>query len=303
MIFANQIRDSARDQPPGDFLDAGGTRVSVEFVRNPRARRYILRLQPGGWARVTIPRGGSTAEARRFAERHTHWLKRELERQAANPHRRQLWPVGTEILFRGELVKIEAVATELGSPIPGSAPAAVGTGALRRPCRRAQRQATEQMYKVDTQDQPFRPLERGRGHRSAMSLPSGRIRFGGEELATGVETGDFRPAIECHLWKLAAQELPSRVMEFAATRGLTVRRVTVRNQKSRWGSCSRNGTISLNWRLIQAPAFVRDYLILHELMHLRQMNHSPRFWREVERVCPDFQNAERWLNQHAALLR
>ena len=326
MIFANQNRGIARDQSPGEFLDAGGSRVSVVFVRNPRARRYILRLQPGGWARVTIPRGGSAAEARRFAERHTHWLQRELERQAANPHRRQQWTIGTEILFRGELAKIEAAASDLGSPIgfeahPESAPAAVGTGALRRPRRRlprrsvwakaeAQRQPTERMYKADTLDQPFRPLERGRGHRSsdesragAMSLPSGRVRIGGEEIPVRDVTGDLRPAIERHLWKLAAQELPSRVMEFAAAQGLSVRRVTVRNQRSRWGSCSRNGTISLNWRLIQTPAFVRDYLILHELMHLRQMNHSPRFWREVERVCPDYRNAERWLNQHAAFLR
>jgi predicted metal-dependent hydrolase len=59
----------------------------------------------------------------------------------------------------------------------------------------------------------------------------------------------------------------------------------------------------LNWRLIQTPAFVRDYLILHELMHLRHMNHSARFWQEVERVCPDYKTAERWLKQHSALLK
>jgi len=56
---------------------------------------------------------------------------------------------------------------------------------------------------------------------------------------------------------------------------MPVRRVTVRNQRSRWGSCSRRGTVSLNWRLLQTPAFVRDYVILHELAHLREMNHSP----------------------------
>jgi predicted metal-dependent hydrolase len=304
MIFTNQNRGIARGQPPGEFLDAGGSRVSVMFVRNPRARRYILRLQPAGWARVTIPRGGSAAEARRFAERHTHWLKRQLDRHAAYPHRRQQWTIGTEILFRGEIVKIETGSLESSSPIQfGAHPAVVGTDALRRPLRRAQRQATERIYKADTLDQPFRPLARGRGHRSAMSLPSDRVRIGGDEIPVRDATGDLRPTIERHLWKLAAQELPPRVMEFAAAHGLTVRRITVRNQRSRWGSCSRNGTISLNWRLIQAPVFVRDYLILHELMHLRQMNHSPRFWREVERVCPDYRNAERWLNQHAALLR
>jgi predicted metal-dependent hydrolase len=78
--------------------------------------------------------------------------------------------------------------------------------------------------------------------------------------------------------------------------------VTVRNQRSRWGSCSRRGTISLNWRLVQAPGFVRDYLVLHELAHLKEMNHSRRFWSEVARLCPDFAEAERWLKQHSTLL-
>jgi predicted metal-dependent hydrolase len=79
--------------------------------------------------------------------------------------------------------------------------------------------------------------------------------------------------------------------------------VTVRNQRTRWGSCSRRGTISLNWRLIQTPPFVSDYIILHELMHLREMNHSPRFWRQVETVCPGYRTAEEWLKPHASLLR
>jgi predicted metal-dependent hydrolase len=92
------------------------------------------------------------------------------------------------------------------------------------------------------------------------------------------------------------------VLELAARHGLTVRRITVRSQKSRWGSCSRRGTISLNWRLVQAPGFVRDYLVLHELAHLREMNHSRRFWGEVARLCPDYREAERWLKQHSILL-
>ena len=92
-------------------------------------------------------------------------------------------------------------------------------------------------------------------------------------------------------------------MELAALHDIKVTRVTVRNQKSRWGSCSRRGTISLNWRLIQTPAFVRDYIIQHELAHRRQMNHSIKFWQEVERLCPDYLRAERWLKQHAKLLQ
>ncbi len=84
---------------------------------------------------------------------------------------------------------------------------------------------------------------------------------------------------------------------------VAIHRVSVRNQRSRWGSCSARGTISLNWRLIQTPPFVRDYIILHELMHRREMNHSKRFWAHVELVYPEWREAERWLKENAKLLR
>ena len=131
----------------------------------------------------------------------------------------------------------------------------------------------------------------------------GSICFGTEWINVSYTKTDFRPVIENHLHKLAAQELPPRVMELASHHGINVSRVSVRNQKSRWGSCSRRGTVSLNWRLMQAPGFVRDYIILHELAHRRQMNHSEKFWQEVERLFPDYLQAERWLKQHGKLLR
>lgn len=132
---------------------------------------------------------------------------------------------------------------------------------------------------------------------------SAHVRLRGEMIEIADLAGDLRPDLERHLRRLAETELPARVADLAHRHQLVVRRITVRNQKSRWGSCSRRGTISLNWRLIQTPDFVRDYIILHELMHLRQMNHSARFWHEVQTVCPEYQTAERWLKQHAQLLR
>ena len=126
--------------------------------------------------------------------------------------------------------------------------------------------------------------------------------FGSERVRIPQFASDARPAIERHLWRLAARELPARVTELAAVHQFTVRRVTVRNQRSRWGSCSRSATISLNWRLLQAPQFVCDYIILHELAHLKEMNHSRRFWREVARLCPDFSRAEKWLKEHSGVL-
>jgi len=117
------------------------------------------------------------------------------------------------------------------------------------------------------------------------------------------ETDTMRDAVERHLWNRARSELVARTLALAAQHNLLVKRVTVRNQRSRWGSCSRRGTISLNWRLIQMPDSVRDYIVLHELMHLREHNHSARFWHQVEQVCPDYLQAEKWLKQHRHLLR
>jgi hypothetical protein len=128
------------------------------------------------------------------------------------------------------------------------------------------------------------------------------IRLGSEIIAVADTTGDLRPAIGRHLRALATKELPARTLEFAALHPLSVQRVAIRAQRSRWGSCSFKGVISLNWRLIQTPPFVSDYIILHELMHLRQMNHSARFWREVEQVCPDYLKAKLWLKQNPGLL-
>lgn len=114
--------------------------------------------------------------------------------------------------------------------------------------------------------------------------------------------GDLRPALEAHFARRAKIELPARTWELAAVTGVDVKQVTVRNQRSRWGSCSAGGTISLNWRLVQTPDSVRDYIIYHELMHLREMNHSDRFWARVEEVCPWWRESERWLKRNGSLL-
>ena len=114
--------------------------------------------------------------------------------------------------------------------------------------------------------------------------------------------GDLRPTLEAQFTRRARIELPARAWELAALTGGEVRHVTVRNQRSRWGSCSARGTISLNWRLVQTPDFVRDYIIYHELMHLREMNHSSRFWSRVAEVCPAWREAERWIKRNGSLL-
>jgi predicted metal-dependent hydrolase len=103
--------------------------------------------------------------------------------------------------------------------------------------------------------------------------------------------GDF-------LKREAKRELETACRRYGEKIGVRIKRVSVRDQSSRWGSCSTNGALSFSWRLILAPAFVLDYLAAHEVCHLIEMNHSPRFWRLVERLYPDFERAKAWLDVH-----
>lgn len=127
------------------------------------------------------------------------------------------------------------------------------------------------------------------------SATSTVVRYGGRRVEVRGHLDDVRRAVEEDLRALARDRLPPRVHELAALNGLSLTRVSIRNQRSRWGSCSRAGAIALNFRLMQMPSGVREYILLHELMHLKQQNHGRRFWRLVEAACPEFRAAERWL--------
>jgi predicted metal-dependent hydrolase len=175
--------------------------VEPEFVRHPRARRYVVRVRDDGSVRVTIPRGGSRREARAFADSERDWIERQ---------RRRL---------------------EMERAIPRTV--------------------------VD-------------------------------------------PEIEKEQRARAGRELPARLLELAREHGLAVSRISVRNQRWRWGSCSRRGHICLNWRLAQMPGWVCDYVMIHELMHLKRMDHSPKFWKLVANACPAYESARRWLRSYRA---
>lgn len=100
----------------------------------------------------------------------------------------------------------------------------------------------------------------------------------------------------------AKRELERASREAAARLGVTIKRVSVRDPSSRWGSCSTTGVLSYSWRLIMAPPYVLDYLAAHEVAHLVEMNHSRRFWQLVERICPNVNHAKAWLDAHGANL-
>lgn len=100
----------------------------------------------------------------------------------------------------------------------------------------------------------------------------------------------------------AAKDIPERVRHYAPIVGVTYGRITIRNQKSRWGSCSSKGNLNFNCLLMLAPPEHRDYVVVHELCHRKEMNHSKRFWDEVAKVLPDYKESIKWFNENGDTL-
>jgi predicted metal-dependent hydrolase len=100
----------------------------------------------------------------------------------------------------------------------------------------------------------------------------------------------------------ARRDLSQSVAVYATRLGQRPARVTLRDTRSRWGSCTARGELNFSWRLILAPPVVLDYLVAHEMAHLREMNHSPRFWALTHELCPHVDEAERWLKRHGSEL-
>ncbi len=217
----------------------------VSFVRHPRAKRYIVRVDSRGKIVLTLPRRGSEHFALGVANQHRDWVRERqsaIESEIAASERG--FTFGDTILFRGERYCLE-FSKDCGRPVLG---------------------------------------------------------FENQRLFIADEGMDLRRPLRSFLVPLAKKEFPPRLREFADEFELSVNRVTVREQKTRWGSCSSNGTISLNWRLIQAPPEVLEYVMIHELMHFREMNHSQRFWSLVEAACPNYESCKKWLVDHQSEL-
>jgi predicted metal-dependent hydrolase len=127
-----------------------------------------------------------------------------------------------------------------------------------------------------------------------------RVHRRGERLF--VPAGDARPAIERFYRRAARVEIGARLDRAVAIAGVSYRDLSIRAQRTRWASCSSNGHMSFNWRLLLAPESVLDYVIWHEVCHLEILDHSPRFWALVERYWPCYRKDREWLRHHGATL-
>jgi predicted metal-dependent hydrolase len=125
---------------------------------------------------------------------------------------------------------------------------------------------------------------------------------GAQLLCVAGEAPHVARRLRDYLKREAKRDLEQASRAMAQALGVKLVRVSVRDQTSRWGSCSTTGVLSYSWRLIMAPPFVLHYLAAHEAAHLVEMNHSQRFWRLVERIDPEFRRAKAWLDAHGAEL-
>jgi hypothetical protein len=127
-----------------------------------------------------------------------------------------------------------------------------------------------------------------------------RVTRCGEDLL--VPAGDPLPAVERWYRRTARAEIAPRLDRAAAALGRSYTTLTIRNQRTRWGSCSASGAMSFNWRLLLAPEHVLDYVVWHEACHLVVMDHSPRFWGLLERELPGYREPRRWLRANGPAL-
>jgi predicted metal-dependent hydrolase len=127
-----------------------------------------------------------------------------------------------------------------------------------------------------------------------------RVHRQGESLL--VPDGDPRPALELYYRRRARLEVAARLDRATALTGTPYRDLTIRAQRTRWGSCSATGRMSFNWRLLLAPESVLDYVVWHEVCHLEVLDHSPRFWALLERRWPRYREDRDWLRRHGATL-
>jgi hypothetical protein len=144
--------------------------------------------------------------------------------------------------------------------------------------------------------EPCRITRRGSG-RLAKILPGDP-----QVLVAPGDEDTLAARVTRYLKKQARADLTRAVERHCATLGAEYKSISVKDTRSRWGSCTADGTLAFSWRLILAPPDVLDYVAAHECAHLLEMNHSPRFWNHVARCCPDWMRQRAWLRTHGALL-
>ena len=232
------------------------TRGELVVRRSARARRLSARVYRDGRVEVVAPPRASDRLLRQFIERHRGWIEQRREIALQNQPPRQAFPPAA--------ITLPAFAEQWRVHLAG------GTGRLR----------------VSESNSPAGAV---------LTVRGGLTRPDGAADAGAIPGGALRAALQGWLMRHCRSRLETELNAVAADTGLSFRRMSLRRQRTRWGSCSSRGTISLNVCLaFQSPEVLR-YLLVHELSHTLHMNHSAAFWNCVARHCPSWQRLDREL--------
>jgi predicted metal-dependent hydrolase len=238
------VRKPAEPVPDRVELATPAGIVAVDLRRHPRARNYTLRVAGPARAPVlTMPKRGSLTEARRFLDRHSGWLRSQLDK----------------------LPRATAIADGVTIPLRGIP----------------------------------HVIRHEPGARSTAVIEN---EIGRPTLVVSGDARHLRRRVFDFLRREAKRDLEWAVVRHALAAGVRAKAVRVRDQTSRWGSCSVTGHLSFSWRLIMAPPFVLDYLAAHEVAHLCELNHSRRFWAICEALAPQTDKARAWLSANGPAL-
>jgi predicted metal-dependent hydrolase len=273
-----------------DSLVHDGVLVEYVVVRSQRRRRTLsLTLDRDGQVIVAVPMRASRAYIREFVVRSVPWIARKRAALAAAAPPQRLVS-GASLLLLGREVLLEVV----------EATGARGSVSLEGECLRVSLPASTVDGGAPPLPNPPHPGERGhtaaaRGfiQHGPTSPPGGR----GVTPTPSSKEEAVRLALTRWYRQQAAERLAEDTARWAAIMEVQPTDVRVRDQKRRWGSCGSNGAIRFNFRLVMAPPELIDYVIVHELAHLRVPNHSKDFWDEVARFVPDYADRRARLNQ------
>jgi predicted metal-dependent hydrolase len=267
-----------------------GGAVECTIRRTSRARNLRLTIDPAHSVVVTVPTRAARnkAEAERvaatFAADREAWLRRHLD-DLARQHARvaAVGPAvdGGTLLFRGELHRLRVVAgtgSAVGSAALGSAaadPATLAVSGAVGAARATRAPARTTVSREGTDDGDELVIRLGRNERR-----------------------DLAAILEAWLKVRARVAIEREIERHASAMGVAPAAVSVRDARTRWGSCSRAGRLSFSWRLVLAPPEVLETVVIHELAHLRVFGHGPNFWAVVASRRPDHRQWRRWLRDH-----
>ncbi len=232
----------------------------VEIRRRAYQRNINVRLKREGFIRVTSGRSVPQAEIYKFLESLQDWLKKVWAQYEVEETKNPVkkFVPGEEFLFLGELKNLEWIEKNSKRP---------------------------RFEVIENKLVCYASFESG---------PLSNENFAPDKPSRS----ELKKAYAKFLRTQAELHFAERVDFFSKQMNLYPKKLSFRAQKSRWGSCSSNGTLSLNWQLISAPLEVIDYVIVHELAHLRHPNHSKNFWDLVEQAYPNYREARLWLKRH-----